>query len=80
MQLNPNNFYHNGNFSGKLTAKLRTTSSKGATHTTALQALLTAIKDVATADGTIANVVTYANGLLTEFATPATLNKVVEKF
>ena len=77
-QLNPNNFYHSGTIgSGKLTSALRQVNMNGSHF---IVALLQAIKDVATADGTIANVVTHADGLLTEFATASTLNKVVQTF
>jgi hypothetical protein len=77
-QLNPNNFYHSGTIgSGKLTSALRQVNMNGDHF---LVALLEAISARATADGSAANVVTHADGLLTEFATPATFNKIVQTF
>ena len=81
MTLNPNNFYHSGTLgSGKLTAALRQNSGKGTTQVPMLRALITAMKDVAVADGTVATLATALGTVETELATAATFNKIVQTF
>jgi hypothetical protein len=77
MELNPNNLYDNGNFTGKATRKLRTVNKDG---TEGLRCLVTALKDIAVADGTVATLATALETVETELATAATFNKVVASY
>lgn len=78
MQLNIDDFYDNGNLSGKLSKSLRELNP--ITNTEALRSLITAMKTVGTADGTVATLVTALTTVETELATPATFNKIVEAY
>lgn len=76
--LDPNNLYESGSIaSGLLTRELRNTAVDGEPL---ILKLCRAIKAVATANGTIADVVTAADTLVTQFGTPATVNKVVAPY
>jgi hypothetical protein len=77
MILNPNQLYDSGNFAGKATRQLRNTDVDG---TEGLRCLITTLKDIATADGTVATLATALGTVETELATAATFNKVVASF
>lgn len=76
MMLNPNCFYDNGNFSGKLSKEFRCVAGDG---TIALNKMLTQMQAVLTAAGAAAQA-TAAGTLLTYFGTPSNVDLIVEKF
>ncbi len=77
MDLDPNNFYDNGGQSGKATKKLRCVDRDG---TQGLRKLITTLKDIATADGTVGTLATALGTVETQLATAATFDIVVAPY